>query len=793
MPALSKKQQKFMGIVRSIQKGEQPASKFSKDAQDVAKDMKKKDVKKFASTKHKGLPMKKEVLRKLKELIRKELSEYTYGVGDVVKDDNPTCPHYGAQGKVKSVNPRSVVFVVMNKGKNFKPGMELEKSHDQMKKMNEAITGSNRKELLKIGKEIKDNLFRINPALKKVSDDRLLIRGLANTFMFMRYTPDNANYKNYKKYFPKNFKSSSVQKLANILQNEPETVRKTFFKQVVKESINEMSAKSKKIINKLGKKEKEVFLTMVDMLGFDQVMSDYKRDKKAFKQALKDMSEGVISERDYKVNSGKEYSKNFLGALELVIRQANNLKGALAKHPIKRDINKLKAIQNLYKRFLKPTIDQSNNTYTAVDTTQLKKYLQDGKFKSALEYEIKNAIDSRYMSHNYFGSLDDKQNELRKRIVSVILDLVNKMDKAQLENINEDESVKEIKVGNYQTKYFHMCPGAKGLFTDIESKVDNMDIAVRSAMLQDALFFIEKHILEDDETGSPEGYMLVANNLATNIMAMAKMMGLEKEHHYIQGHIDTIKKALSGEDTKPTADKLDEDGHTDVASSKRKVMIMVDDSNKLLNKLNGMNKEDSLPSWWSDKITLSQNYLEKATNYLLNPVESVNENLRPSDKKILMVIATELVKTQMKGKNKNKIRKELPNILSTMGTNDFSKKSPTNRFNKNKMISLGKGFDKLSDSDKKVFINTLMYNAGLAESVNESKEPEVITQLRDIVKRQTNKKIKDPKTKKTMRVDMFTASAITQVYDAVKKTSHKSKFESLPLDKMAQLSFKMMK
>jgi hypothetical protein len=220
---------------------------------------------------------------------------------------------------------------------------------------------------------------------------------------------------------------------------------------------------------------------------------------------------------------------------------------------------------------------------------------------------------------------------------------------------------------------------------------------------------------------------------------------------------------------------------------------MVDDSNKLLNKLNGMNKEDSLPSWWSDKITLSQSYLSKATDFLLNPVESVNENLRPSDKKILMVIATELVKTQMKGKNKNKIRKELPDILSTMGTNDFSKKSPTNRFNKNKMISLGKGFDKLSDSDKKVFINTLMYNVGLAESINESKEPEVITQLRDIVKRKTNKKIKDPKTNKTMRVDMFTASAITQVYDAVKKTSHKSKFESLPLDKMAQLSFKMMK
>ena len=73
MPALSKKQQKFMGIVRSIQKGEQPASEFSKDAQDAAKDMKKSSVKKFAKTKHKGLPtkVKKEaILNKLKETKR---------------------------------------------------------------------------------------------------------------------------------------------------------------------------------------------------------------------------------------------------------------------------------------------------------------------------------------------------------------------------------------------------------------------------------------------------------------------------------------------------------------------------------------------------------------------------------------------------------------------------------------------------------------------------------------------------------------------------------------------------
>ena len=56
MPAKSKQQQKFMGIVRAIQKGDEPASKFSKDAQDAADDIKKKDVEDIASTKHKGLP-----------------------------------------------------------------------------------------------------------------------------------------------------------------------------------------------------------------------------------------------------------------------------------------------------------------------------------------------------------------------------------------------------------------------------------------------------------------------------------------------------------------------------------------------------------------------------------------------------------------------------------------------------------------------------------------------------------------------------------------------------------------
>ena len=58
MPAVSKAQQKFMGIVHGLQKGTVKPSKVSGKVKKVAKSMKKKSAKDFASTKHKGLPKK---------------------------------------------------------------------------------------------------------------------------------------------------------------------------------------------------------------------------------------------------------------------------------------------------------------------------------------------------------------------------------------------------------------------------------------------------------------------------------------------------------------------------------------------------------------------------------------------------------------------------------------------------------------------------------------------------------------------------------------------------------------
>jgi hypothetical protein len=70
MPAVSKAQQRFMGMVHAADKGETPASP---EVAKVSKDMKDSDAKDFASTKHDGLP--DHVKEQLKSVVREVIRE----------------------------------------------------------------------------------------------------------------------------------------------------------------------------------------------------------------------------------------------------------------------------------------------------------------------------------------------------------------------------------------------------------------------------------------------------------------------------------------------------------------------------------------------------------------------------------------------------------------------------------------------------------------------------------------------------------------------------------------------
>ena len=82
-----------MGIVRAIQKGEADPSDFNKDAQDAAKKMKKSSVKKYAKTKHKGLPTKKVSEGKLETLALNLLRNINKEIG-ISKYDHTKTAHF---------------------------------------------------------------------------------------------------------------------------------------------------------------------------------------------------------------------------------------------------------------------------------------------------------------------------------------------------------------------------------------------------------------------------------------------------------------------------------------------------------------------------------------------------------------------------------------------------------------------------------------------------------------------------------------------------------------------------
>ena len=92
-------------------------------------------------------------------------------------------------------------------------------------------------------------------------------------------------------------------------------------------------------------------------------------------------------------------------------------------------------------------------------------------------------------------------------------------------------------------------------------------------------------------------------------------------------------------------ESVNEDGHTDVASAERKLKLIMKDAMDTLNALRSLSNEDSLPSWWTDKITLAKDYVGKSRDYIMNPAESVDESV---NEKTISIGGEDLMKYLMK-------------------------------------------------------------------------------------------------------------------------------------------------
>jgi hypothetical protein len=470
---------------------------------------------------------------------------------------------------------------------------------------------------------------------------------------------------------------------------------------------------------------------------------------------------------------------------------------------------------------------------------------------------------------------------------------LNEWVNTYINEISEDENdPQEITVGNYQTRYFHVCPGASTLYKDIESKGVDMDMAERSARLQDALYFVEEHIQRDGYEPDKD-YVMVANNIAKNIMKMAKMMGLEKEHDYIQGHVDTIEKVVKEKGLEESIMNLTEKNTpTDPskwayykAQAKKKFDVYPSayangwaakqykaagggwktenkesvneaksmDMKKRLKVYDKLKKGDEITIKYGssmssgregkfkvtkgktvvgkqkvERITLQNVKNPKGVKFYLyqrngnvtmaigdmgatieDMYESVNEgdvtkkiNRRGDEDGLLVkhngeeyhivysgdfdmgtsvqpygivMPGDDTVSFLGKDKKAKQIWKQLkPKVDKFFKTNEATPEEE-DEFHRNLDKLVHKTFGHSSDEEK----------------MNEASEPEIITQLRSIVSNKQNQKLKDPKSGKQMRVDLYSASAVTQVYDALKQQSNKDKFVGMGLVGMVNTAFKL--
>ena len=109
-----------------------------------------------------------------------------------------------------------------------------------------------------------------------------------------------------------------------------------------------------------------------------------------------------------------------------------------------------------------------------------------------------------------------------------------------------EEEKDEFKVGGYEPEYFFMCPSAQKLYRYITKIGVSEKLAQQSAQLQDVLYYTEHMAVE---TGlATDIDVQIAESVAEKILMLAKEMDLEKQHEYIQMHVDAIKNINSGEE-----------------------------------------------------------------------------------------------------------------------------------------------------------------------------------------------------------------------------------------------------
>lgn len=219
MPAKSKAQQRFFGMVDAYKKGEMPDA--SQEIKDAAKSMTKKQIKDFAETKHKGLPehkkkAKKITEREIKDAIKKVLLNEIKFRGKEYHGTNPqdwlnianerfkrALKGGGINGRDVSNRQRDMQLAYLEEEEDDE--QELNESFNSMKAgwklgSKEMNNQADRSAKANMNKELKQNIYKTgaNNFGRKISDEFAdLIRGIETLFTLVNNPQDKTMLRNF--------------------------------------------------------------------------------------------------------------------------------------------------------------------------------------------------------------------------------------------------------------------------------------------------------------------------------------------------------------------------------------------------------------------------------------------------------------------------------------------------------------------------------------------------------------------------------------------------------------------
>jgi len=521
----------------------------------------------------------------------------------------------------------------------------------------------------------------------------------------------------------------------------------------------------------------------------------------------------VVDKKDLKQYTSKGWSL----AEEVELEEMKKVEIKLNRGNVDRDIQKIVNHINLINKKSRPnqrikitqnmsddsvTLDGGKNVDIGREVADIKNFIG---FKSAKVVESVNEANEdeikkleKMLKDLEKGKKTPGKGFAKIKIKQLIADLKSGKIKTTKKEELDEQPEHEITVGDYTTSHFYMCGSAQKLMKANKDKVG----AIELTRLQDEFYKLEKDVMDAGEASELQKQQ--ARKKYNQIMNQAAEIGLADDMSgYMKQHLDSVLKG----DPKPGFGRTDESFEIDeglmaiglFSSNPREINKAGFDLTKFMKKrppanINGMKKfSDFVQKYISedrmgDRLDMMAGRFDDSYDFdhkmflKLDPRGVVLDTLLQYDRNLgALLMARTLIDygVQVVQINMDKAKQGMYSVQ----TGRASRKSIQSVIDGIYGTMAYKGINYAPKTE----VKEMNFTKSILKQSNEfAREYELVENnlkvLQNIVKNKQNMKMKFKD--KQAKVDLFTASAIMNVYNAV-RPDNKKKLEKLMNGKIA--------